>query len=285
MVDLPRVPVSVKRAGGEGLLEWAMMKHWILKLAVLGAGIAMLSGNSASAQLYSNTSQTGFRFNPGAANIVFFDDVPIPVASLLGGTATHINITQVQVGIRQVVGGPATNVLVWTGAFDLGFGLRVDQLTNISNTLLPVVGATQTTLVTTNLAPGVHNQALVYAGGFGFLNVGFSLSDPNTANGIRLNNNISIPGFGVGSNAFNGTGAPNLNFMWGYDSGLNVATGIFNFGAVPSAGVPAATFFITLSGTPFIAPVPEPGSCLAVAGLGIAALASMRKLRRKAKAV
>src|SRR5688572_201763 len=72
--------------------------------------------------LYSNTTETGSRFNPGTGGTVAgtgvqqdvtFDDIAIPNARL--GGATSVDITKITVGIRRAGNAPATDINLFWG--------------------------------------------------------------------------------------------------------------------------------------------------------------------------
>lgn len=219
--------------------------------------------------LYSNTTETGSRFNPGTggdplgAGIqqdVTFDDIPIPNARLFGATA--VDVTRVTVGIRRAGNAPATDVnLFWATATTTVTApdTELDVPYNVIGTrsLLPrstsafiteqvVFGDGTSTLFTAPL-----NSTLI--NGFGSFLLGLQFSNGDALNGWRLTS---------GADA-------NANVMWIYDTDVTPAEGAFNFGAAPN---PAATFYIVVEGSP----VPEPASLGLLGGVGILAMRRRR---------
>jgi hypothetical protein len=220
--------------------------------------------------LYSNTTETGSRFNPGTGGAtagsgvqqdVTFDDIPIPSARL--GGATAVDVTKVTVGIRRAGNAPATDInLFWSSAttnvVDPDTELDVPYNVIGTQSLLPrsaaafiteqvVFGDGSTTLFTAPLNSTLFN-------GFGTFLLGLQFSNGDTLNGWRLTSGADVNG----------------NVMWIYDTDVTPEEGAYNFGAAPN---PAATFYITVEGSP----VPEPASLGALACVGLFA---MRRRRR-----
>lgn len=216
------------------------------------------------ATLYTNTTQTGFRYTPGGAapvdnRRVAFDDVPIPVARLGGNV--WVDLTQVSVGIRQVAGAPATTVNIYTATLTTGPTPPATELdppgTLICTANLPAAAASVTTVV--NCGNGINVFAnvplnMTLLNGFGTFAVGVKLSDTGGLNGWRL------------------TSGPDANadVFWQFDKKATPPTAAFFFGGTPTN--PAATFYISVLGNPS----PEPAS-LALIGLG--ALMLLRRRR------
>ena len=219
--------------------------------------------------LYSNTTETGSRFNPGTGGEplgagvqqdVTFDDIPIPNARLFGATA--VDVTRVTVGIRRAGNAPATDVnLFWATATTtvVDPDTELDVPYNVIGTasLLPrstasfiteqvVFGDGTSTLFTAPLNSTLLN-------GFGTFLLGLQFSSGDALNGWRLTS---------GADA-------NANVMWIYDTDVAASEGAFNFGAAPN---PAATFYIVVEGSP----VPEPASLGLLAGVGVLALRRRR---------
>ena len=219
--------------------------------------------------LYSNTTETGSRFNPGTGGDplgagvqqdITFDDIPIPGARLFGATA--VDVTRVTVGIRRAGNAPATDVnLFWatatTSVVDPDTELDVPFNPIGTASLLPrSSGSFITEQVvfsngTSTLFTAPLNATLL--NGFGTFLLGLQFSNGDTLNGWRLTS---------GADA-------NANVMWIYDTDVTPAEGAFNFGPSPN---PAATFYIIVEGSP----VPEPASLGLLAGVGILAMRRRR---------
>jgi hypothetical protein len=219
--------------------------------------------------LYSNTTETTSRFNPGTGGDplgsgvqqdVTFDDIPIPNARLFG--ATSVNVTRVTVGIRRLGNAPATNLnLFWSTATTtvVAPDTELDVPYNVIGTqALAANGASSVTQQVvfgdgaSTLFTAPLNSTLI--NGFGSFLLGLQFSNGDTLNGWRLTS---------GADA-------NANVMWIYDTDVAAPEGAFNFGAAPN---PAATFYIVVEGSP----VPEPASLGLLAGAGILSMRRRRK--------
>jgi hypothetical protein len=163
----------------------------------------MTSGGLRGGTLvYDSSTQTGFRFNPGAAGgttpadnaRVAFDDVPIPDATLMG--ATSLDVCRLTVGIRRLASAPATDVSVYWSTLTT-IVTAPDTNLDLPATLLGTVSlaangtTTVTELVTfgSSGGPTLFNVPLnlTLFSGFGAFTVGVNLSntDPSTAGGSR----------------------------------------------------------------------------------------------------
>lgn len=221
------------------------------KLSLFVAVLAASAGMAHAAVIYTNTTQTGSRFNPGAdlngAPIISLDDVPFLLADT--GGATHLEITKVTVGLRrQGASSPSQQLNFYASSFS---GTAVVAPTLLGGFTIPAgTGAAFFTDVHT-LGNGVSVLGTVpldygLLAGFGTAAIGISFSDTNLAatTGWRITSGPS-----TNANAF---------WMWNPDQGTQA--GPFTFGAPPN---PAATFYLIVEGN-F---VPTPGS-LALLGLG-----------------
>lgn len=227
-----------------------------------GSGATLESG-----MLYTNTIETGSRFNPGTGGDplgsgtqqdITFDDIPIPAARLAGQNA--IDVTRITVGIRRAGNAPATDInLFWSTAttgptapntelnvpfFPVGSQALAARSEAAFITQLVTFGDGVNPLFTASL-----NDTLF--SGHGTFMLGLQFSNGDALNGWRLTNGPDL----------------NANVMWLYDSDVTPETGSFNFGT----GGPSATFYITVEGTP----IPEPAS------LSMLACASLLALRRR----
>lgn len=220
-----------------------------------------------SSLLYSNTTQTGSRFNPGTGGDplgsgsqqdITFDDIPIPAARLFGADA--VDITRITVGIRRAPTAPATDLsLFWATASTLVVAPDTEldlPFTPIATTSLAARSdvAFITELVT--FGDGVNtlftaplNNTLF--DGYGTFLLGLQFSNDHTDNGWRLTSGLDVNG----------------NVMWIFDTDVANPEGSFDFG-----GSPAATFYIVVEGNP----VPEPTSLTLLAIGGIVALGRRR---------
>lgn len=239
-------------------------------MAVLGASL------SQAVLLYSNTSETGFRANPGNASLIWFDDAPILLSSLPTNT-TGVQPTDVTVGIRRLANAPAVDVTIYTAAFDTSLNLVASSITSLGTTSLAANGASSVTSQVTRTASSPYTVPLVADATFGYMAVGVSLSESASGlNGWRITNNMGIASFGspngLGTNVAGS--APNINLFWQWDPGTSTQT-LFNFGftGANQATNPPASFFVRLNGNP----VPEPAS---LAVLGVGAMALLRKRRK-----
>lgn len=178
----------------------------------------LLTFGSNAQTLYTNTVQTGFRFNPGLGTsgtpIIAFDDINIP--SSVVGDADSIGFTKIKVGIRRLAAAPAVTVNVYLTGTDPLYPTFtfLDSFPAIPPTLigsfnLPANGATATTQIlsigdSVNLIKSIAKDTGNLAVGFQtvFIGVSFSATDANSSNGWRL------------------TSGPDANFdiTWSYDA-------------------------------------------------------------------
>jgi hypothetical protein len=219
-----------------------------MKKVILGAMALGIVSAANAAIVYSNTIQTGSRFNVANADTIVFDDVNVADATM--GVNAALKLNSVTVGIRRGQGSLANDVRVWASAMGsnglvtgtpvlLGTqSLAARTATGFVTELVTVSGLTQTI--------NTQNQFV----GFKSILIGVQMSATDNVQGWRITN-------GPGANA---------DYMNIYNPVAGTSTSNF------FSGNPLATFYIELDATP----VPEPGSAIAIAaGLG------MLVLRRK----
>ncbi len=225
------------------------------------------TGQRGTGILYSRTTETASRFNPGVGGTppgsglqqdVMFDDVPIPFSRLGGNTS--IAVSRVTVGVRRLANAPAVDVSLFFSTATSGTVAPDTALdvpfNNIATVSLLANGATAvTTLVT--LGDGINplftvalNTTLLTPD-FGTFFLGMQFSNADNLNGWRVTS---------GPDA-------NANAVWLFDSDNANPEGAFTLG-----GVPTAAFYIEIEGTP----VPAPG---ALALLGLGGLTAVRRRR------
>lgn len=221
------------------------------KIYTLLSFITLFALNKLQAQvLYSNITQTGFRFNPGVgANgtpIIVFDDINIPSSTI--NDADSIGFTKIKVGIRRLANAPAVTVNVYlTGADPIYPTLTfLDSFPAVPPTLigtfsLAANGATSQTQIlsigdSVNVFNAIAKDTGNVATGFQtvFLGVSFSAVDANATNGWRL------------------TSGPDANFdvFWSYD--VDDLTTPRTAGSLTGA---VSTFYAETFGKPVYAPV------------------------------
>ncbi|HOZ78225.1 MAG TPA: T9SS type A sorting domain-containing protein [Ferruginibacter sp.] len=221
------------------------------KLYALLSLVTFLATINVDAQtLYTNTVQTGSRFNPGlgalGTPIIIFDDVNIPAATV--ADADSIGFTMIKVGIRRLANAPAVTVNIYlTGADPIYPTLTfLDSFPEVPPTLLgsvslPANGPAAVTQIisvgdSTNIIKAVARDTGNLVSDFQtvFVGVSFSTTDANASNGWRL---TSGPG-------------PNFDITWGYDVDDFAAprTAFSLTGAV-------STYYIEAFGRPMFAPL------------------------------
>lgn len=201
---------------------------------------------AAAQTLYTNTVETGNRYNPGTSQSgtprVEFDDVLIP-SSLVAGSDS-IRVTKVKMGIRRVANAAASTINVYYTTVEdtailLANAIKIPPVF-IGTVNLPANGPTAVTTIislgdsvstlfrlktdTGNLFTGFHTFFL-----------GLSFSQPSQDNGVRLTS---------------GPGA-NSDVIWIYSADSTVNRFATFFG-----GNPSATFYIQAFGYPVNRPLP-----------------------------
>lgn len=221
------------------------------KLYALLFMVTFLAAFSVKAQtLYTNTIQTGFRFNPGLGTagtpIIVFDDINIP--SSVVGDADSIGFTKIKVGIRRLASAPAVTVNVYlTGADPIYPTLTfLDSFPAVPPTLigtfnLPANGAASVTQILSigdsiNVLKAIARDTGNLATGFQtvFLGVSFSAVDANSTNGWRL------------------TSGPDTNFDVFWSNDVDDAAAPRTAGALTGA---VSTFYAETFGRPIYAPL------------------------------
>ena len=203
--------------------------------------------------IYTNTTQTGSRYNPspdatGAPRIAF-DDVLIPAANY--GTNNVFEITKVSIGLRRAgVNSPAQQISLYHTNF---VGNTIDTPVNFANFQIPQSGPT-TAFVTevwsvgdgvTPLFTTVPNETL--APGFGAFAIGVRMGDTSSNTGWRVTNGPDT----------------NLNAGWNWDLSNGTAMGPFTFSGT---NPPAVTMYLEVEGNFVPAPGAKlPAACGAVA--------------------
>ncbi|GJQ28301.1 MAG: hypothetical protein HBSAPP03_01850 [Phycisphaerae bacterium] len=231
-----------------------------MRVAMTVAAFAAMAGVANAAVVYTNTTQTGSRYQPGAdiggtPNIVI-DDVPFPVG--MTGGATHVEITKMTIALRrQGASSPAQTVNFYTTTFT---ATAINAPSLLGSINIPVGTGTAFFTDIHSIGDGSTVMATVpldYAliAGFGTIGAGISFSDTaaTATTGWRVTS-------GPDANA-------NAGWLWLPDQASQF--GPFTFSGT---GAPSVTFYIVIEGN-F---VPAPGS-LALVGLG--GLVALRRRR------
>lgn len=217
-----------------------------MKGLLIAMGVVAAVGAQAVV-LYSNTTQTGFRFGGTSGNITF-DDVLVPVAR--NSTGGPMKITSVSVGLRRITGAQAVTAdLYWAG---INSTPRIESVRHVTTfTRGALVGSSVTEVLTVSNAGGLFyvdpNNSLVT--GYSAFAIGLKLTGDTASNGWRMTS---------GPDA-------NIDAFWDY---TNPTTQTFSY----FGGTPAATFYINVEGEP----VPEPGTIAAI-GLGLVGIIARRR--------
>jgi hypothetical protein len=224
------------------------------------AAVAAVVVPANAVVLYTNTTETASRFNPGLykANstdqAITFDDCTMGTGTY--GAGNSLQITRITVGIRRLASAPAVDVSAyWADNTNPAPGGFVAGTPNFIGTNSLLVNGASAVTQQVVFGDGVNTMFTVTPNetafaGFGTFFVGVKFSNNNANNGWRITN---------GPDA-------NVNAMVLYDP-TDGDQGIFGFG---STG-PAATFWLKVEGNA----VPEPGTIAAIAA-GLAAIAARR---------
>jgi hypothetical protein len=227
-------------------------------MCLMVAALAASAGVANAALIYTNTTQTGSRYNPGAGaggtpNITI-DDVPFALADT--GGATHLEITKVTIGLRrQGSSSPAQQLNFYATSFS---GTSILSPMLLGGFAIPAGTGTAFFTDIHTLGDGVSVLGTVpldYAllAGFGTAGIGISFSDTLSTTGWRVTNGPSV----------------NANAGWVWDQDASTQFGPFVFSGT---NPPAVTFYLVVEGN-F---VPTPGS-LALVGLGGLVVARRRR--------
>jgi hypothetical protein len=222
---------------------------------VLGgiAALAAAAGLANAAVLYTNTTQTASRFNPGpdinGTPRITIDDVPFPVANT--GGATHVEITRMTIGLRRAgSSSPAQTVNFYATTFT---GTSINAPTLLGSLNIPAGTGSSFFTDVISLGDGVNVLATVpldYAllPGFGTIGAGISFTDTDATatTGWRVTS-------GPDSNA-------NAGWLWNPDQGTQFGPFVFS-GTAP----PAVTFYLVIEGN--FVPAPGAGALLGLGGL------------------
>ncbi|MGH7176510.1 MAG: PEP-CTERM sorting domain-containing protein [Tepidisphaeraceae bacterium] len=249
-----------------------MPKRFALAFCAIGVTGITISAQGRAFVIYTQTSVSASGYTPplgadGTTPIIAFDDVPIPVSRLAGGTRPSIEVTRVTYGIRRLANAPPVTITpYWTG---MSTGTITPD--TAINTPLPSPNpyalprtlkangpteVTQTVVFGESTFPTLFTTPLNYTlfPGFGTFAIGLRLVDSTGLNGWRITD--------TGPDA-------NANLFWLYDT-TNVGgstapnpEGAFTFS---SGGNPVASFYLIVEAS-FV--IPEPGS-LPVIGMGLA---------------
>jgi len=251
-------------------------------LPILIAWAATATAAAEASNLYSNTTnQLPIRYNPGAANIIVFDDTPIErsLLEISGIAAPFVAIDSLTLGIRRVGNSPAVTLSFYAAAFQNGFldfnlSLDPSTVTLLGTRDLAASSITQTTPITLALGSNPVNIPVAYFGDYGYLAIGVAFSDPSISNGWRLMNSLSNQS-GIGCYEGVGPGPSNIGCFWEFDT---LSQGQFIYaGFNTTAGSLAASFYGDLQGSPALAPSPSPLPLLG----GLAAFTASRRLRQR----
>lgn len=210
----------------------------------LVAALAVGGGRAPWPVLYESSLPSGSSYNAGAAPVpdpvrTVFDDVAIPLARL--GGRRHASIRQLDVGIRRLLGAPATNVYV-LAAYLTSRPVPPDTEL-VSSQVLPLCGfclpaATQDALTVLSCGDGGTNLGGLFAvplnfdlvPGAGAFAVGVQFSSTDARNGWATTSGPDV-------------GADTAFRLDPLHSGQSDTETRFDFG-----GAPAAHFYVRASG-------------------------------------
>ena len=214
------------------------------KIYTLLSFMALLGCIKVNGQvLYSNTTQTTSRFNPGLGQSgtpkIVFDDINIDAAVI--GDADSVGFTNIKVGIRRIASAPAVTVNVYLTELDpLSFGL--DSLPVIPPTLIGTFNlaangaASQTQILSIGDSVNVFKALKRDTGnlftGFQTAFVGVSFSTNNTSNGWRFTSDGN-----------------NFDAAWEYNADSVAPRSAFGFTGLTS------TFYAQAFGRPVYSPL------------------------------
>lgn len=234
-----------------------------MKSLVFAAATAALVATSASnaALVYGGGTETGSRYNPGAAAIAYMN-----CFTAVSAGQTQLAVDSAIVGIRRIAAaGALTDVGIKIYAAEMTFdGTNYGRGANYeiySSASLGGGAASLTQLVNTGAVSGVTlNLETVSNAGLGGWWIGVEFTGANAANSANGWRVMNAPTTGASINAF---GVFN-------NAGSGVFQAFFAFGTPPGAS--PSRFMVDVNGTL----VPAPG---AMALLGVAGLVGARRRR------
>jgi hypothetical protein len=206
-----------------------------------------ITSNAFTQVLYSNSIETGNRYNPGLNQLnnpkVAFDDVLIPSAQVAGSDS--IRVTKLKLGIRRITGAGATDVKLYYTVFE-DTSTSYNSMIKMPPVYLGTVslsantGSTFTQIITlgdsVNTLFSVKTDTGKAYTGYQTIFVGFAFTNSDANNGIRITNAASVA---------------NDDALWIYNSDSTVQRFATNFG-----GNPKATFYVQLYGNTYTTPLP-----------------------------
>jgi len=230
------------------------------RILLAAAASALVFASSASAVVvYSATTETGTRANPGA-DTAFFDDVFLTNSNTLGAYA--LEVTKITVGVRRLANAPATDVtFYYTSNTDDGVAPNLETfvtpVSTIGTTSLAVNGGSSLTQLVTQ-GDGVTPLFTVPLdttedANDGMFYIGLSLSNANGNSGWRVVSD---------ANSFDAFHVVTLS--------TQTNEGIYSFGDPTNS---PGNFYTIVEGN---LQVPEPASASLI---GLAGMAMIRRRR------
>ena len=225
------------------------------KIYTLLALFAFFAVSNVYAQtLYTNTTQVGYRYNPGLGlgntPKIVFDDINIDNALIADGDS--IGFTNLKVAIRQLAGAPAVTVKVYLTGVDPNANtyFTLDSFPAVPPTLigtfnLTAAAASRLQILSVgdsiNVFKALARDTSNIFGGFQTAFVGVSFSNADGLNGWR----------------FTSDGA-NYDGVWEYNADSTIKSSSYAFGnSVDPVNNPMATFYVEAFGRPVYASTPN----------------------------
>lgn len=258
-------------------------------LPILATMLLPVAAGAQAIQFYDNTSnELPNRYNPQDADVIVFDDVPIPRASLQlnGQVPQAIWLESITFGLRRTGLAPSTRISAYAAGFANDFLLPttpidVGSLQLLDEQILPEVppGGPLTQAVTFGFLPQFARRVpLVYRGDYGYFAAGLAFGASSQGTAWRLMES-STPAPPSSCNPGSGSGPANLGCYWQVNR-LGGPQGSFSSFDTGNGAI-AAAFYLAVQGRPdfttAVAPVPAP---LPLSGL-VAALGAARRIRRR----